>query len=482
MFVEGRHASFIMLTGGLMGTAAGRIVIISALLGAFAAMSGCERVDENAAGEVVIEVAWFEGGFGIDWHKDIARAYSEMHAADGIRVNLWGDPRVGDKIRPRIIRRDPPNIANAGPLVWTLILADKLYPLNDVLDTPSYDDPGVTWKDTFVDGSLDLYRHEGNYYAVPFMLGIYTLWYDRKLFRDKEWRIPETWDELMALSEQIKSDPGLYDPSTKQWNRIAPFAFQGKYAGYAFGIIHTLYQRIAGYPGVIVLSNFRTETFESPEFIEAARLMQDYASKYFQDGCWGMSHTEGQMEFCNRRTAFVACGQWLANEMQDAWPADFELACFPVPAVEGGKGDPTAVQGTASGEAVVIFKEASHSREAAEFLKFMSSVENGASYIRECGTLPSLRHRYPPEIYPPHLRGVSDLITGAKYIFEVRVDGFALHWQSTVMPLETEKLLRGKITTEEYGRNLKRGLDSELSRKDFYRPPDVEPNPDLMDF
>ena len=54
-------------------------------------LAGCDAVHRVGAGadsKKVIEVAVFEGGYGIGWHQKIAAKYSQMHAADGIRVDL----------------------------------------------------------------------------------------------------------------------------------------------------------------------------------------------------------------------------------------------------------------------------------------------------------------------------------------------------------------------------------------------------------
>src|SRR5690349_4249964 len=60
---------------------------------------GCSLERSGGAAHTTIEVAVFEGGYGIQWHKAVAREYERSHP--GISVNLWGDPRVDEKIKPR---------------------------------------------------------------------------------------------------------------------------------------------------------------------------------------------------------------------------------------------------------------------------------------------------------------------------------------------------------------------------------------------
>jgi len=65
--------------------------ILCAALLAVCILTGCDaahRVRAGADSKKVMEVAVFEGGYGIGWHQKIAAKYSQMHAADGIRVDL----------------------------------------------------------------------------------------------------------------------------------------------------------------------------------------------------------------------------------------------------------------------------------------------------------------------------------------------------------------------------------------------------------
>src|SRR5437016_12034539 len=105
-----------------------RAAFCTCLVSLLCILPGCSISRANSSNGITIEVAVFEGGFGIDWHKGVAREYERLHP--GIRVNLWGDPRVDEKIKPRILRRDPPDLANCSLPVWKLITAGKLYPLD----------------------------------------------------------------------------------------------------------------------------------------------------------------------------------------------------------------------------------------------------------------------------------------------------------------------------------------------------------------
>ena len=84
--------------------------------------TGCSVEDEKAGPRIELEVAVFEGGYGIDWHKSVARQYEQMHP--DVKIDLWGDPRVDEKLKLRILRRNPADLVGCILPVWKLIVAD----------------------------------------------------------------------------------------------------------------------------------------------------------------------------------------------------------------------------------------------------------------------------------------------------------------------------------------------------------------------
>ena len=128
-----------------------------------AACDVVRRAPTEAGSAKVVEAAFFEGVYGIHWHQKVAEAYSKEHASDGIRVHLWGDPRVTDKIKPRILRGDPPDLVDVGDLpVWLLIANGKLHPFDRALDMPAVGAPDAAWRDLFISGTLETYTRQSS--------------------------------------------------------------------------------------------------------------------------------------------------------------------------------------------------------------------------------------------------------------------------------------------------------------------------------
>ena len=432
------------------GSGAAAAAGLALLLGA-----GCSLQRERQGSGITLDVAVFEGGYGIEWHKSIARQYERLHP--NIRVNLWGDPRVDEKIKPRILRRNPPDLASCNLPVWKLIVAGKLYPLDAALDSPAYGQP-LPWRQTLVSGVLNDFTYKNQTYALPSNLGAWVCWYDKRQFRQHGWTAPRTWREFTQLCEKMKAQG------------VAPLAFQGKYPIYAWSTLLSLYQRLVPFERWYAAQDLQRGAFEDPAFIRAAGLMQEMATKYFQPGALAMTHTESQMEWVNGRAAMVFCGLWLKNEMKNALPDNFEMACFPVPVVEGGNGDPRAVYG-GGGENFVVFADSQHPREAADFLKFLLSRDSAQSYVQRLDTLSPVKDCAKGVPISSALQSAVSVLDRSTRIFSDRLGSLYLEFSKNALQQGLADLVAGKITPEAFGRLLESGVEKVRRNPDIYKPP-----------
>jgi N-acetylglucosamine transport system substrate-binding protein len=426
------------------------------LLAALLCCQGCSLQKAGDRNSVTLEVAVFEGGYGIQWHKSVARDYERLHP--GIRINLWGDPRVDEKIKPRILRHNPPDLASCTLPVWKLIVANKLAPLDDTLQSPAYGQ-NRPWRDTLTPGILADYQYQGHTYSMPSNLSAWVSWYDRKQFRAHGWKPPETWSEFMALCAKIKAAG------------IAPLAFQGKYAGgYAWPILLSLYQRLVPFDQWYAMQDLKPGAFIEPEFIHAAKLMQEMATKYYQPGAMAMTHTESQLEWVNGRAAMIFCGLWLKNEMKNAIPPGFEMACFAVPPIDGGKGDIHAIYGGGA-ENFFVFSEAKHPKEAQDFLKFMLSTAGAHSYIEQLDTLSPVKDSVTGVSISPALQSAVNVLNKSDRLYSDRLSTLYLTFGKSVLPDALTDLLTGKGTPEVFGGRLEAAMQKVREDSDIYKPP-----------
>lgn len=417
--------------------------------------AGCRIEPPRPRGEITLEVAIFEGGFGLDWHRAMARAYEKLHP--NIRVYLWGDPRVDEKIKPRILRRNPPDLASCSLPVWKLIVADKLYPLDTMLESPAYGQPG-TLRSTLVAGVLNDFVYGGKTYSLPSNLGSWVCWYDKRQFREKGWHVPGTWGEFTALCEKIKA------------SGIAPLAYQGKYPSYAWSTLLSLFQRLVPFDRWYALQDLKPGAFEDPEFIHAADLMQQMAVKYFESGALAQTHTEAQMEWVNGNAAMVFCGLWLKNEMKNNLPQGFEMGCFAVPPVEGGKGDPHAIY-AGGGENFTVFADAPHPAEAADFLKFLLSIDSAREYVRRLDTLSPVKNCAKGVPISSALQDAVVILDRSTRLYSDLTGSLYLDFTKNAVQQGLADLVAGKVTPAAFGQRLEQGAEAVRANTEIYKPP-----------
>ncbi len=397
----------------------------------------------------------FEGGFGLDWHRSVAREYEKLNP--NIRVNLWGDPRVDEKIRPRILRGSPPDLASCSLPIWKLIVAEKLVPLDAALDSPAYGQ-GRTWRQTLAPGITADFQHEGQVYALPAARGAWVCWYDARMFRKHGWKPPETWDEFMALCDKIKK-AGVH-----------PIAFQGKYPNYAWYTLQCIYQRLVPFDQWYEMQDLKPGAFVQPDFVRAAEMLQEMSKAYHQPGSAAMSHMESQIEWASGRAALVFCGLWLKNEIKASTPDGFEMACFPVPSVLGGKGDQKAIY-SGGGENFVVFSEGKRSTEAADFLKFMISMESARKYVGMLDTLsPVLGSEQGVDISPA-LKSAVAAIEKSSRSFNDRLSTLYLGFSKGPLTALMGDLVNGRISPKEFGQKMEAAAESVRKDPEVYKPP-----------
>ncbi len=423
--------------------------------------TGCDavrRIPDPDATDIVIEVAIFEGGYGINWHESVARRYEAAFPEKNIRINLWGDPRVEEIVKPRILRGDPPDLLLVHNLpIWILIASGKLQPFNSALQYPP---PGsdAPWSDLFTPGTLANFSSEGVVYGIPSAFGAWGVWYDARMFREHGWNPPTTWDEFLVLCENIR-DSG-----------IAPLAYQGKYPVYAWFTFVSLIQRCGGLEAINRINLPDPGAFSHPDVVQAARLLQDLARDHFQRGALAMTHTESQLQFVNSNTAMIFCGLWLYNEMKESVPLDFEMRCFNMPEVIGGKGNPSLFNGQGT-EFLFVPVDAKHPQAAFDFARYMVSPDQAPGMGTQIGVISPLIDATPPDAVPPPLQSALKMIEQAPGIFNIRLNDLLLEWNAQVMLPSMARLLRGELSPEAFCAALDQGVATALGNPDIIIPP-----------
>ncbi|HUJ09509.1 MAG TPA: extracellular solute-binding protein [Verrucomicrobiae bacterium] len=382
-----------------------------------------------------IEIAIFAGGYGLKFFEDAARQFEKQRP--GVRVNLYGDPRINDKVRVRVLEGTYPNATDAYGLPWfNLIKGGKVLDLAQAMEGPNWEGD-AKWKDSFLPGALDQWRDGDHIWAVPFAYATYAIFYNKRMFREHGWKIPRTWDELFALCDQVKRAG------------VAPFAFPGVYMYYADMILNAAHYNLVGPKDYMRFQMLEPGTRSDPRYKRAAATVQRLAMEDFQNGWEGMSHTAAQLQFFQGHTAMMANGSWLVSEMQDKIPEDFELGAFRFPVYADGVGDPTALN-VGSGY-YFLLAPAPHREIAVDFFRFLTSRERATVFAREQDT-PTAVRGVPETVYSARMRDVAKMIEASHAAYGAP-PGVAANFPGMGQAFNDArfKLLTGKFTPEQFG-------------------------------
>ncbi len=180
------------------------------------AVQGCgAAVDEQ---KIQIEIVQY---------KPEAAAYFEMledefnATHDDIHLKISSPNDAMTILKTRFIREDYPDIIGIGGDINYSYFVDAEI-LADISDYEGIENIKQAYLD--IDEALELVPIEG-IYAIPYAANAAGILYNRDMFEQYGWQIPQNWEELMALCENIKAEGILpfYFGFKDTWTCLAPW-------------------------------------------------------------------------------------------------------------------------------------------------------------------------------------------------------------------------------------------------------------------
>jgi len=377
----------------------------------------------------------------------------------------WGGSEALQKLRARINAGDPPDAAINNDANITIFAREGVaVPLDEYLETQNYEGD-AKWKDTFWPGVLQNgfiadAKKGPHYYGIPWVTHVSGIYYNKGLFEEKGYQIPKTWSELLALCDRIQEEEGI------------PCFAADNFNYYNARVTYYIIQRLVGQDVLYdtAMNKPGTSWKDTPEFLQAARMAQELTTKYFVPGWQGNQWPTGQVDWANGGEAMIFMPTWLPSELRETKAEGFVMDIFPVPAIEGGKGDPMVAEMKFNGW--FIPEGAKHPDGAIHFIKFLTS-RYAQKMNMEAGGLP-------PAIkgvgLPPGVEGAKEMLEGyggARFGFGLDAD--AAEWQQKVFFPLNDQLLFGEITPEEFIEQLQKAHD------EFYAARPAEEKPTALE-
>lgn len=342
--------------------------------------SGGETSAENPFGvkaDAPLDVVIFKGGYGDDYAKFHEELYKKKFS--GAQIKHAGITDIRQQLQPRFNSGNPPDVVdNAGaealPLA-TLADTGQLTDLTRLVDAESID--GGKVRDTLNPVALEAGDYGGKFLVLNYALEVYGLWYDKTLFDEKGWQPAETWEDFLALCEEIKGDG------------IAPMAHQGKYPYYIQQVLMDMAVKHGGKEVVTAIDSLEPNAWKHESVKLAAEALAEIKAKgYMLEGTEGLDHIQSQTRWNEGKAAFIPSGSWLENEQKKVAPEGFATTVAPTPLLDGAT-LPFQSTRVSAAEAFIVPAKAKNVPGGLEYLRIMLSKE-GASKFTELTAAPTV--------------------------------------------------------------------------------------------
>ena len=402
-----------------------------------------------AAEPVTIKVAAIETAYGSQVWVDVAAAFE---AETGIKVELTTDKNLEDVLTGPMQNGEFPDVVHLATgrpagLTEQLVKANALHPLTNALALTI---PGESVKVSdkiaggFTDNNIVAPYGDGVTYMAPMFYSPCGLFYNAKLFEDKGWAVPTTWDEMWALGETAKAE-GIY-------------LFTYPTAGYYDAFMFALMNAIGGPDFFNAITTYQEGAWDSENGKTLLNILDKLAS-YTHPSTPAQANnqdfTKNQQMPMNGSALFMPNGTWITGEMADyaATLDNFAWGMTAVPAAG------TAPYSFCWFEQAWIPAGAEHIAEAEQFVAFLYS-DKAAEIFASAGAMQPIL-------------GIADMLEGENVMFysiydngaKAAMGGFAAFSEipgvdvSGTFFAPIDSLAAGTITIDDYAELVKTNSD-----------------------
>ncbi|WP_101848000.1 ABC transporter substrate-binding protein [Zhihengliuella sp. ISTPL4] len=286
---------------------------------------------------------------------------------DDVRVEI--DTSGVDVVSASFVRGNPPDImlANYNYEVARFVQRCALTDLSDTEAAAGIREDLQPLMDQY--GSC-----EGRTSALPYSVMAASVIYNKQIFAEQGLEVPQTWDELIAVSDRLREagiDP-FYATFKDDWT-----VGQGWYDYAVGGSLDVLafFDALAA-EGTDVGPD--SEVSFEKDFAEPMDKMMVLANEYTNEDAASRAYGDGNLAFAKGEAAMYLQGPWAFSEIAKTDP-DLDLGTFPLPMTD----DPDDLAVRVNMDlAVMIPEESQHQEAARDFLEYLYLPENIEEYNR----------------------------------------------------------------------------------------------------
>ena len=349
-------------------------------------LQGCGVKQENS-GKVEIELLQYKPE-ATKFFDKIEEEFNSTH--DDIHLTISSPNDAMTILKTRLIREDYPDIVGIGGDMNYSYFVDS-----DILADVSDYEGLKKIKPAYVEilEGLEFVPTEGTF-GVPYVANAAGVLYNREMFQEHGWEIPETWDEFMTLCEDIKAAgiQPLYFGFKDTWTCLAPW--------------NALAVDLA--PADVCKQVNRGETTFTEEYREISEKMLEMLA-YGQDGPFAYGYNDACTAFANGESAMYTIGSYAVPQIKSVNP-DMDIDSFVMPGSDDKDGN---ILNSGVDLQFCVKKECKNKEAAYEVLDFFLEHENVQKYLDDQNAVPCLDEEFD---LAPMLDGMKDYITAGKMV------------------------------------------------------------------
>lgn len=323
-------------------------------------LSGCSA--NSSDGKIQIELVHYKPE-AVDVFEQLEEEFNSTH--DDIHLTISSPNDAMTVLKTRFVREDYPDILGIGGDINYSYFIDS-----DILADVSDYEGLLQINPAYVEilEGLEFVPTDGTY-GVPYVANAAGVLYNRAMFKEHGWEIPKTWEELMALCEEIQKEG------------ILPFYFGFKDVWTCLAPWNSLAVDLAP-ADVCKQVNAGNATF-SEEYREVAEKMLELI-KYGEEGPFAYGYNDACTAFANGQSAMFAIGSYAIPQIKSVNP-DMDIDSFVMPGSSDADGN-TLNSGV---DLMFAVTEECENKEAAyEVIDFLLADENVQAYLDDQNAVP----------------------------------------------------------------------------------------------
>jgi multiple sugar transport system substrate-binding protein len=223
---------------------------------------------------------------------------------------------------------------------------------------------------------------DGHYYFVPLYNYPWVMNYRQSVFDDAGYTVPATWDDLITLCDQMKSDG------------LTPISFTDKDGWPAMGTFDILNMRMNGYQFHVDLMAHKG-SWTDPKVVAVFDQWKKLFP-YYTSGPNGLTWEEGAQNLQNKKAGMMFQGAGQVGQQFTKENLD-DLKFFPFPEITSANPVDSGIDAPIDG--FMMSKSPSDQDGATKFLEYLGTAEAESAYLASDPTDVGTALDYPTSSY-----------------------------------------------------------------------------------